>query len=254
MKSNGTAFFTRIAAAACLLLAGPLLTAAALSGGEIIAEVDERQSAGTETAELTMTVFDNAGDPGSARSFRVESFSRGPEEQVMFFREPRRIAGMAILTREEGQWVHFPSTGRVRRVSGAAKSRSVSGVGGDFSYADLGSGTWGEDYSFTICADTETSWTLEGMPRSEDAVYSRLVMSVRKEDYIVERIEFYEGGSAPEKTLHVKEIRSFDGRREPARLVMRNPGENSKTELVIHDISYGAELDDRLFHPRRFYQ
>jgi outer membrane lipoprotein-sorting protein len=243
-----------LAAAVCLLLAGPLLTAAAQSAAEIISRVDARQSARTEVAELTMTVFDNANDPGSSRSFRVQSYSRGPEEQVMFFREPRRIAGMAILSRDEGQWVHFPSTGRVRRLSGAAKSRSVSGVGGDFSYADLGSGTWGEDYRFTLRAESAESWTLEGLPRSDDVAYSRLVMSVRKKEYIAERIEFYEEGKDPQKILRVTEIRSFDGRREPARLVMCNPAENSRTELVIHEIAYGTELDDSLFHPRRFYQ
>ncbi len=230
----------------------------AQTADEIIRMVDRRQTSSSEVTDLTMTVIDDTSRPDDAKSFRMESFSiteRDDEElSVYFFREPRRMAGLAILSRNDGQWVYFPSTGRVRLLSGAARSGSVSGVGGDFSYEDLGSGNWGDNYSFTLISSSDAHWVLEGLPAAGDVNYSRILMHVDKNNFIPRRIEFYKEGRNIEKILTITEIGSFHGRENPAVIEMENPNKNSSTIIEIHDIEYDRSLEESLFHPRQFYR
>jgi hypothetical protein len=236
----------------------PLTVGADETAESIIRQVDERQSSSSEVSEITMTVIDDLSNPDDRKVFRLESFSRNSEGDgelsVYFFREPRRLAGLSILTRDDGQWVYFPSTGRVRLLSGAARSGSVNGVGGDFSYEDLGSGNWAGKYAFTIQASTPDVWVLEGRPLSEDVNYSKIIMQVHREDYIPRRIDFYKGKSTVEKYMTVPEVRSYSGRLSPASVEMVNPSKNSKTIIEFHDIQYDKALEDHLFHPRQFYR
>jgi Outer membrane lipoprotein-sorting protein len=224
------------------------------SAGEIIRKVDGNLSAATETAVLRMTVIDDISDPGSSRSFEADSIARGADDSVLVFREPRRMAGLSILSREDGQWVYFPSTGRVRKLSGAARKESVSGVGGDFSYEDLGGGNWGDTYSFRLLGGTEECWTLEGVPTDREISYRRIEMEVGKADFLVRRIRFFTEGTEPEKILTVEEVRDFEGRRRPAVMTMENAAKKSRTRIEFLEMSFDHPLTDERFHPRLFFR
>lgn len=227
------------------------------SADDIIRKVDERQKSDSEVSELSMIVIDDISNLSDTKVFKLESFSRSDKESelsVFFFREPRRLSGMAILTRDDGQWVYFPSTGRVRLLSGAARGGSINGVGGDFSYEDLGSGDWGDKYSFSLKETNELKWILEGVPLDDEITYSRILMEVGRADYIPKRIEFYKSSSSPEKTLIVREVQSFNGRLNPSYIEMENPAKNSRTIIEIHNIEFDRRLGDNLFHPRQFYR
>lgn len=252
---NNKQYFLLLLAAVLIVLP---IGVSAESAEKIIEQVDRRQKSDSEISELAMTVIDDISDLNNKKVFSLESFSRNGdadgELSVFFFREPRRLAGMAILTRGDGQWVYFPSTGRVRLLSGAAKGGSINGVGGDFSYEDLGSGDWGEKYDFTLISSEETLWKLEGEPVSADVNYSRIIMDINKDDYIPRRIEFYKDKRDPEKIMTVKEVRSFSGRMNPAIIEMDNPSKNSRTLIEIYRMEYDRPLNDNLFHPRQFYR
>lgn len=225
---------------------------------DIIDQVDNRQISRSEISDLSMTVIDDTDRREDNRIFRLQSFSREDanrsELSVFIFREPRRLSGMAILTRDDGQWVYFPSTGRVRLLSGAARSGSINGVGGDFSYEDLGTGNWNKDYSFRLITEDDLQWTLEGVPRSVDSGYSKILMSIGKEDYIPRRIEYYRNGREPEKILSVLEVEAFSGRLNPSVMEMVNQEKGSATIIRFHSMEFDEPLSDNLFHPRQFYK
>lgn len=235
-----------------------LYPAAAESAEEIIDQVDNRQTSQSEVSELSMTVIDDIERRDDNRIFRLQSFSREDKDRselsVFIFREPRRLAGMAILTRDDGQWVYFPSTGRVRLLSGAAKSGSINGVGGDFSYEDLGTGHWNKDYAFKLLSENTEQWTLEGIPRHSEISYSRVVLEIGKDDFIPRRIEYYKDERIPEKVLSVLEVESFSGQLNPSVLEMVNSQKNSATIIRFHNMEFDKPLSDNLFHPRQFYK
>ena len=79
-------------------------------------------------------------------------------------------------------------------------------------------------------------------------------MQVNRKDYIPRRVEFYCNELSVEKILTVIEVRSFNGRLNPAIVEMVNPVKNSKTIIEFQDIEYDRSLDDSLFHPRQFFR
>lgn len=233
-----------------------LLLAANATGEEaqeILREVDSRQPTGASRIELTMAVYRDAGDEAATREFRVQSYSNGDASTYMEFLEPRSIRGMRILSNDEASWVFFPSTGRVRKIAGESQGQSVQGVGGDFSYEDLGGGKLAEDYSARLLSDDGPTWRIEGTPVKADSSYKRLILTIQKHGYRLESIEYYTD-SGHTKTLTLENYETADGYPTAMQMTMTNHSEGSKTVVQNHSVVYRAEVSDQYFNPRRFYR
>lgn len=236
-----------------LLGAAPGLEAQA-DARSIIRLVDEKNRAESARVELTMLVYPYAGNEKDVREYQVQSVSRGEEESHMVFVNPRSIKGLAILSIGDDQWVYFPSTGRVRKIAGKSKEKSVEGVGGDFSYEDLGGGRWEEKYDFSILADRRDEWVLAGKPVKESA-YSRIEITIDKKRLLATRVDYYkEGRSEAYKELLMSEVKSLGGRDVPTRIEMRNLEKRSRTVVITHQAQYDLPVDEKYFNPTRFYR
>jgi hypothetical protein len=220
---------------------------------DILQQVDSRQPTGTSRIELTMSVYRRAEDQVATREFRVHSYSDGDESTYMEFVEPKSIRGMRILSNDEASWVFFPSTGRARKIAGESQGQSVQGVGGDFSYEDLGGGKLAEDYTARLLSDDGQRWRLEGTPVEEDSSYTRLILTVQKDSYRLESIEYY-SGSEHTKTLTLENYETADEYPTPMRMTMTNHNEGSKTVVENHSVEYRADVSAQYFNPRRFYR
>jgi len=240
-------------AAAWLLMAGLLF--AEETAEEIIRKVDEKAAADTSRSELSMLIYPDArGD--EHRVLKVLGYGRGEEESYMEFLEPRSIKGLKLLSLGDDQWIYFASTGRRRKIatSSKAKKQSVQGVGGDFSYEDLGGGKLDEKYSFTILESGREQWALEGLPKEEDSVYSRIVVHIDKESYITRKIEYYTEEEGHYKDLVMEDVKMMGGRETATRMTMLNLDRDSKTVVVIHDADYDLPLEEKYFNPARFFK
>ena len=246
---------TRIAGMALLfLLTGMCLAFADTEAIRIIREAERRNQSETSKAELSMLVYPDAEDSGNVREFKVISYGKGEEDSYMQFIEPRSIKGLSILSKGGDQWVYFSSTGRVRKIAGKSKKQSVRGVGGDFSYEDLSPGSWEEKYVFRIADQDSRLWVLEGTPKQRDSVYSRIRVSIDKNNYLTNKIEYYTEDEGHYKDLEMGEVRLLGGREVPTRMVMRNYDKNSKTVIITHAMQHDVPIDDKYFNPTRFYK
>ena len=78
-------------------------------------------------------------------------------------------------------------------------------------------------------------------------------MEVDKENYIAQRIIFSKDGRL-ERVWTVEELGRFHGRIDPQLMIMENPNTGSRTEIEVYDVQYNQDLNEALFHPRRFYR
>ena len=221
----------------------------------IIRKVDEKQWIETSKSELGMLVFPDAHNEKTVREFKVLSYSRGNEESYMEFLSPRTIKGLKLLSKGDDQWIYFASTGRRRKIasSSQAKKQSVRGVGGDFSYEDLGSGTLEEKYTFTALKNTKNEWILEGKPKKMESVYSRIVVHVEKSNYLVHTIEYFTEEEGHCKDLIMEEVKVISGKETATRMTMINHGRDSKTVVILYWAEYDIPIDEKYFNPARFY-
>lgn len=220
----------------------------------IIRKMDEKYSTESGSSELAMLVYPDADDTENVRTFEIISHSRGDDETYMSFLSPRTIKGLTILSREDDQWAYFPSTGRVRKIAAASKKESVRGVGGDFSYEDLGGGGFEEKYRFSIQASNEKTWILEGTPKKEGVIYSRILITVDRSTFLPQKIEFFTEEDGLYKELLLGDVKRMSGRQLPTKMTMKNLRKNSMTVIITKRAKYGIDLPDKYFNPTRFYR
>jgi hypothetical protein len=173
---------------------------------DIIRNADSAQRTDSQKTETTMRTYTSEKNKKDFREFRMTSYSRGADSYMEFV-EPRSIKGLKILSIGDDTWLFFPSTGRVRKIAGTSKGDGVQGVGGDFSYEDMGGGTFDEKYSFTLLSDDSRSWTLEGIAKGTDPVYDRITLQVTKSNYLPSRIEYYTNRDGHIKTMVMSEVK-----------------------------------------------
>ena len=220
----------------------------------IIEKADAVRTTSSEIMTMDMDVYDRMGSSTPDSSVVLESTENSDGDSIIVFTYPRSITGLTILSKDEGQWVYFPSTGRVRKISGAAKSGSVQGVGGDFSYEDLGTGDWGEDYDFTLQKTMEDGWVLDGTPKKDDISYTKVTIMIAKKDYLPRWIEYYRNTAEPVKKLIIHETKVWDGVAMPSLMEMQNLEKQSSTVLKISDAKINVPVDNGKFIPSRFYR
>jgi len=248
-KKRFSAFRPAAMAIALALGAVSARAAAAQStAAEIVAAVEAAERSATERSRYAMTVSDRAG----TRSYRVLMRAKGEEDSFIEFLEPRTVKGLRILSLGDETWVFFPSTGRTRKISGASRSDSVQGVGGDFSYDDLGSGTWSKDYAFSIQSEDAKSWILLGEARKAGGTYDRIRMTVDRSLMRETSVDFSKANRGFFKTMTFSDFRRFGGRLMPARMEMRNPAKGTSTLLELEEAAFDEPIDPRWFSPERF--
>ncbi len=237
-----------------IFAAGTVFLYAAEDPYDIMDMVEEQQSAETGKSEISMMVYPDLNDKENHRDMRILIYSRGDDESYMEFITPRSIKGLRILTVDGNQWVYFPSTGRVRKIASKSKDQSVSGVGGDFSYEDLGGGNMREKYNLTILESNSENWIIEGISKDEDSVYSRIVMTINKDRLMRMKIEYYSEDKGHFKDLIIQKVENLGGREVPVQMVMVNREKESMTVIVTHTAEYDIYIDDRYFNATRFYK
>ncbi len=240
-----------VVAASILMLALCAANLPAQTASDIIKRVDENGT--TITARVTYSMSIQPSDGSAPREFSLTSSENDKGDSLVEFASPKTVRGMKILSVDGSSWVFFPSTGRTRKIAGSSRSGSVQGVGGDFSYDDLGGDPWAEGYSFTLQSSDAETWTLAGERASGDSAYDRVTLTVDKRLYLPSRIEFSlekEGGFF--KVLELSDFTDYSGRVRARSMTMKNVKKGSSTNVAIERAEFDVPLDGNLFDPVRF--
>lgn len=218
----------------------------------IIRKMDEKQTSDTSKTIMSMIVYKDADDESTAREMKVLSYGQGADDTYMEFLEPRTIKGLRILSKGDERWAFFPSTGRQRKIAGSAKKESVKGVGGDFSYEDMGGGTFEEKYTPKLLETQEAYWIIEGTPKKTNAVYSKVRVAIDKQTYLPHKMEYYTDEDGHYKDMTLEDFKIISGRETATKTTMHTLTKNTKTVLLLHEAEYDLPVPDKYFDPNRF--
>ena len=232
----------------------PLLVQAqsTVTAQQIMEKVDAQRKSTTIATLMTMTVYPDASNHSGRREFSMRSFGRDDDRFIEFV-SPQSIRGLRILDAGGATRVYFPSTGRIRNISGRSRSGSVGGAGSDFSYEDMGGGSLVDTYKdFTLEGKNNGVYRVLAVPRERESSYSRVTFHVDAETFTAMRVDYYISADTPAKTLMVDEVRTIDSRNVAMRMSMHNHERNSKTVIALEDVAFDLDIDERHFHPNRF--
>jgi len=249
--------------AGLVIAASPVKAQTPEQQGRAVAEEADRQDFGWhDNASIMRMVLRNRSGQESVRELRRRVLESTEKERgdksIIIFESPRDIQGTALLSHTrilepDDQWLYLPALKRVKRISSGNKSGPF--VGSEFAYEDLVSQEvdkyeyrWLRDEQ---CGDLECA-VVERYPRYENSGYTRQIVWWDKEEYRVQKIEYYDRKDTLLKTLTYHDYQEYNGEYwRPDRMAMVNHQNGKSTDLVFEEWTFGAGVSDNEFTASR---
>ncbi len=246
---------------------GPAATAAPPAGVEAPArpEDDDRGRAvmqavedangdvRSETARVTMTLRDRAGNTAVRKAMMAFLTRDDGDRALIRFTDPPDLRGTAFLTAErpgdDDQWLYLPALGRVKRIAASRKTGNFAGT--EFTYEDLGGRELDEYRHRYVRADTlagDSVDVVEAVPRDERSGYSKITTWVSRDRHVILRAEYRDRKGALHKVSRSRDFYRPDGVHWRFRTaVMENVQNGKSTEIRVDTWTIGADLDPGFF-------
>jgi outer membrane lipoprotein-sorting protein len=175
-----------------------------------------------------------------------------PDKTFIRITAPAKDAGTGTLRLGSNMWTYLPSVERVIKIPPSLMLQAW--MGSDFTNDDLvKESSLVTDYTHRIEGETtedgDPCYRLIATPKPNAAVvWGKLIVLVRKADYLPRREEFYNEQGKLEKTLYFGDIRRVGSRNYPMRwrMVSHNkPGH--ETTLVFSRLEFDRPVPANVF-------
>jgi hypothetical protein len=240
-----------------ILLAGLVLLsgwlARAQTPRQIMEEVQKRAQTSSQRYEGTLQTIDRNGRTTEKRWQYDRLGSAGRSKSVLRFTAPAEVKGVALLVvnhpdRASDQWMWTPAINRERRI--ALQDRSTRFFGTDFSFEDLEERDV-DQFEYRMLGeetvDGAVCWRLESRPKqSKTSQYTRSVLWVRQDHYVLARIENYSGEQLVRR-LYYSQVENVQGIWTARELEMTDLRRNSRTILRLEKLAYNVPLEEEGF-------
>jgi outer membrane lipoprotein-sorting protein len=204
----------------------------------------------TLQAQLTMTVT----TPRWTRTLELAVWIERPRRSFIRILAPAKEAGIGSLRIGGEMWNYLPAVERTIKIPPSMMLQPW--MGSDFTNDDLvKESSLIDDYTHRFVAgDTSDAavYVVESSPKADAAVvWGRIVMRVRRSDFLPVREEFYDERGALVRVMTFSDIRTLGGRTIPTKWEMRptaKPG--NVTTVVMTRATYDAPIASEIFTQR----
>jgi outer membrane lipoprotein-sorting protein len=226
-------------------------------GLEIATEADIRDTGFTDSiAQMTMTLKNKQGQTNT-RQVKVKTLEviGDGDKGLSTFNTPKDIKGTASLTYSHSldpdeQWLYLPALKRVKRIS--SKNKSGPFMGSEFAYEDISSQEV-DKYTYKFLKDDKINgidaFVVERYPAYKYSGYTRQVVWINKQEYRIEKIDFYDRKNVLLKTLNYSEYQQYlDKFWRPDEMHMINHQTGKSTILSWENYQFKTGLTDKDFN------
>ena len=198
--------------------------------------------------EMEMTLV----RPKYTRSISMKSWSLGNEYFLIYITAPARDKGQVFLKRQTDMWNWMPNINRMIKIPPSMMAQNW--MGSDFTNDDLVKmNSLVEDYDHTLAGEEVVEgfpcYVIEMIPKPQAAVvWGKLVIWVAKDEYYQLKAEYYDEDFELINRMEASEVKQFDDRKLPAKLVMtpmNKPGQ--QTIMNYHSIDFNVGLTESFF-------
>lgn len=250
----------RTPVALIVLAAAGLALAQDLDGKTIMDKADKVNRAKDEKNQVTMTIV--SGRNEKRRRELTTYFHSGDgddDKSLIRFESPADVKGTGLLTLEQGetdeQYLFLPDLRKSKRIAGATKAQSFMGT--DFSNYDMRTeDLTGHIYEKKGEEDVEgrKCYLIEAKPKDDSVLestgYSLRKIWVDKERWVVPKTEFYDKNGKLLKVAASDGWKQVEGLWRPAKVVMENKQEGSKTTIAFGTREINKGIPDKVFTKR----
>jgi len=214
--------------------------AVALGGEEILKKVDSNLT--PESFESYRKLI-NVEPDGKKREYILFTIKKGNDKVASLFLSPASEKGRSTLRLGDNMWLYIPNVGRAIRITSL---QSV--VGGVFNNADIMRLDYHVEYTVEHIEDKGGEYLLDLKAKTGAVAYDRLKMTVDKKTVVPTKIECYAATGLLIKTLHFKEMKTFDGSiTRPAVIETDSPLYKGYRSIMIFAKIKRRDLPDEAF-------
>jgi len=240
-------FAMNVLAPAALLCVSACLSWAEMSAQEILEQVDRTVNA-PEDQKMTATLV--LIDKNGGRQERViEIVQKGSDKRLARFLAPADQEGIAVLTVPEGLiYVYLPAYKTVKRIASHVKNNKFAGT--DFTYEDMEARDYSRSYNGELLREEADAYVLELVPAERGSDYSRLVMWVRRDNFLPTATEFYDRKGNLVKKMTSSTAEKVDGYWISRETEMIDLTQDHRSRMILDDIEFDTGLSDDVFTTR----
>ncbi|MFO7783291.1 MAG: outer membrane lipoprotein-sorting protein [Thermodesulfobacteriota bacterium] len=203
-----------------------------------------RADSSIAVAEFTVT------RPNRTRSMTMKIWTRGRDKALILVQAPVREAGTATLKVGDNLWNYLPRIKRTIRIP--PSMMLASWMGSDFTNDDLvRESSFTDDYTYRLLGPSEDppGWLVAFDARPGVAgLWNRIEVIISKDGTIPVQARYFDRRDRPARSMHWDEVRVFDGRRLPARMVLiPEDEEGHRTEMKYREIRFDVEVPEGTF-------
>ncbi len=203
-----------------------------------------RADSSIATTVLTIT------KPRRERSMEMKVWTRGEDKALIVIQSPPRMKGTATLKVDDNLWNYMP---RIKRTLRIAPSMMLSPwMGSDFTNDDLvRESSFEEDYTYELVGRSEdpAGWLVRFNARPDlVGLWKRFELVVSEDGTLPLQARYYDRKGRHSRTIHWDEVKVFDGKKIPARMLLVPENEEGrKTEMRYLDIKFNVKVPESTF-------
>ncbi len=180
----------------------------------------------------------------------------GEQKYFIYFFKPADIRNMTFMVykylgRDDDRWLFIPAINMIKRI--AARDKSSSFVGSDFTYEDISGRDLGDDIHIIVkeekLGDRET-YVIKSTPKAGDVNYSYKLSWIDNENFLPLKEEYYDLKGELMRIFNADEIKEIKGFPTVVKRTMKNIQSGHRTEVTFLKTGYNIDIEDKLFSER----
>lgn len=222
-----------------------------LTAEKILEMVDDNMYSDTKKSVCRMVIINRRG---KKRSLKLVNWVQGDTKSFSEYLSPAREKGTKMLKIDKNLWTYSPDSDRIIHISGHLLRQSV--MGSDLSYEDSNEEVkLSKDYYSKIIEETvyekQNVWILELTAKKESSAYQSRKVWIDKEKLLPLREERYAKSKRLLKVTKIMEIKKFENRWYPTKMLYKDVLKSGKgTLFIIDDLIFNPEISDEIFSKR----
>ena len=221
------------------------------SAAQIVDRAEAALWGKTLQSRLTMTV----ATPRWTRTLELDAWIERPRRSFIRIVSPAKEAGIGSLRIGAEMWNYLPTIERTIKIPPSMMLQPW--MGSDFTNDDLvKESSLVNNYTHRLAGTDSVAgtpvWIIESTPKPDaPVVWGRIVIRVRRADFLPAREEFYDERGTLVRVLTFSDVKALGGRTVPTRWEMRpvaKPG--NVTTVVMQRATYDAAIAGEIFTQR----
>ena len=223
-------------------------TAQKLSALDIVKKSDATVNAPKDQyLDSKMILINKNGDQ---KVRKTVMYQKGDEKRLIRFLSPADQKGIGFLSLPNDiNYLYLPAFHKVRKIASHIKNQSFAGT--DFSYDDMSSFKYAEEYDPKLLETSLENYVLELIPKANiKKEYSKLKMLVAKESFYPVKIEHYDKAGNLWKVMVREKVVKKGEYWVSLEMEMKDLKKQHSTKTIIEKIELDTGLSDNIFTER----